>query len=226
MVNTTSQDSQRMSQGQGSNPASQAARAPDDSDKFNKEKFRKNGAKEYEGGVDPIKAENWINNMEITFRAMQVPHTHKTRLATTMLQEEAYHWWRTEEKTKFVTREINFITWSEFVAAFNEQYFPEPVIQQKALEFNNLTQGTDSIREYARKFLQLERFSPRSMDNEKARCSKFFWGLRFELRDQIANIPRRNLNDVVNAAANHELILEQEKIAKNGSFTPKTGVQA
>ena len=39
------------------NPASQAAGAPDDSDKYNKEKFRKNGAKEFEGGVDPIKAE-------------------------------------------------------------------------------------------------------------------------------------------------------------------------
>ena len=81
-------------------------------------------------------------------------------------------------------------------------------------------------REYARKFLQLERFSPGSMDNEKARCSKFFWGLRFELRDRIANIPRNNLIDVVNVAANHELILEQEKIAKKGSFTPKTGVPA
>ena len=40
------------------NPASQAVGAPDDSDKFNKEKFRKNGAKEFMGGVDPIQAEN------------------------------------------------------------------------------------------------------------------------------------------------------------------------
>ena len=48
------------------------------------------------------------------------------------------------------------------------------MIQEKALEFNNLTQGNDAVREYARKFLQLERFSPGSMDNEKARCSKFF----------------------------------------------------
>ena len=78
--------------------------------------------------MDPIKAENWINNMETTFRAMQVPHRHKTRLATIMLEDEAYHWWRTEEKTRFVARDINSITWSEFVAAFNEQYFPEPVI--------------------------------------------------------------------------------------------------
>lgn len=66
------------------NPANLAApRAIDDA-----EKFMKNGAKEFlrgGGGVDPIKAENWINNVETTFRAMQVPHRHKTRLATTML---------------------------------------------------------------------------------------------------------------------------------------------
>ena len=128
------------------------------------------------------------------------------------------------EKTAFIRIDINSVTWSELVTAFNEQYFPEPVIQQKALEFNNLTQGSETVREYARRFLQLERFSPGSMDNEKARCSKFFWGLRFELRDRIANIPRINLNDVINAATNHELILEQEKIAKKGSLNPKPGV--
>ena len=64
------------------------------------------------------------------------------------------------------------------------------------------------------------------MDNEKARCSKFFWGLKFELRDRIANNPRTNLNDVINAATNHELILEQDKIAKKGSINPKPGVPA
>lgn len=67
------------------NPASQAPREVDDLNKFIKETFIKNGAKEFIGGVDLIKAENWINNIETTFRAMQVPHRHKTKLATTLL---------------------------------------------------------------------------------------------------------------------------------------------
>lgn len=49
-----------------------------DSYKYNKEKFIKNGAKEFIGGVDLIKVENWINNMKTTFRAMQLPHRSKT----------------------------------------------------------------------------------------------------------------------------------------------------
>lgn len=65
----------------------------DDSDKYTKEKFVANGAKEIETGVDPIKAESWINNIETTFRAMQVPHRHKTKLATCMILKKKYNWW-------------------------------------------------------------------------------------------------------------------------------------
>ena len=92
----------------------------DDSDKYTKEKFIKNGAKEYVGGIDPIKAKNWVNNMETTFKAMQVPHRHKARLASCMLQEEAYNWWNTLDKSTFQQKEISSITWAEFVAIFNE----------------------------------------------------------------------------------------------------------
>lgn len=69
----------------------------------------------------------------------------------------------------------------------------------------------------------MEKFSLGSLDNEKARCN-FFWGLRFELRDRIANIPRNNLNEVINVVTNHELILEQAKTAKKSSFALKIGV--
>lgn len=65
--------------------ASQALRAAEDSNKYNKEKFITNEAKGFIGRVDLIKDENWINNMKITFRVMQVPHRHKIRLATIML---------------------------------------------------------------------------------------------------------------------------------------------
>lgn len=69
----------------------------------------------------------------------------------------------------------------------------------------------------------MEKFSLGSLDNEKARCN-LLWGLRFELRDRIANIPRNNLNEVINVVTNHELILEQAKAAKKSSFALKIGV--
>lgn len=69
----------------------------------------------------------------------------------------------------------------------------------------------------------MENFSLRSLDNEKARCN-LLWGLRFELRDRIANIPRNNLNEVINVVTNYELILEQAKATKKSSFALKSGV--
>lgn len=88
--------------------SNQAPRAVEDSDKYNKEKFIKNGAKEFVGRVDPIKAKNWINNMETTFRAMQVPHGRKTGLATSMLHEKAYHWWQPMEKSNYNRKGYHF----------------------------------------------------------------------------------------------------------------------
>lgn len=73
------------------NLAIHAPRVVYDAGKFKKENFIKKEAKEFLGGVGPIKAENWINKIETTFRAMQVTLRHKIRFATTMLQE-AYHW--------------------------------------------------------------------------------------------------------------------------------------
>ena len=93
-----------------SDPVGQVPRAREDGDRYTKEKFMKNGAKEFEGGTDPIRAENWINNMETTFRAMKVPPQHQTRLASVMLEGEAFHWWHTEEGSTFRDREIEEIS--------------------------------------------------------------------------------------------------------------------
>lgn len=108
------------------------------------------------------------------------------------------------------------------MASFNEQYFLEPAIQQKILDFNNLTQGNNLVGEYAKKFMKVERFSLGSMENEIARCSKFFRGLRFELREMIVSIPSNSLIEIISATTNHVLIMEQEKVAKKNNFTPKS----
>lgn len=42
----------------------------DDFDKYTKENFTKNGAKEIVRVVGLIKAKNWIKNMETTFKTM------------------------------------------------------------------------------------------------------------------------------------------------------------
>ena len=48
--------------------------AVDDSDRYTVKKFRKNGAEVIIGGIDPMKAESWIEITKKAFRALSVPH--------------------------------------------------------------------------------------------------------------------------------------------------------
>ena len=118
------------------------------------------------------------------------------------------------EKTKFHQREIFSITWVEFVPAFNGQYFQESVVQKKALEFATLAQREDSVREYAKKFLELECFAPGILETDKARADKFFWGLKPELRSRVATVPRGTITKVIETATTHKLVYEHDRAQK------------
>ena len=89
------------------------------------EKFMKNVAKVFKGTTDPEKAEAWTLNMLKSFRAMEVPEVHWVRLATCMLEEAAAFLWEAAMRSDFIGRELNTITWMEFMEVFNVMYFPE-----------------------------------------------------------------------------------------------------
>lgn len=54
--------------------------------------------------------------------------------------------------------------------------------------------------------------------------AKFFYGLKFELRDKITNNLFNNLKVIINVNANHELILEQEAVTKKTSMITKPAI--
>ena len=125
---------------------------------FTLEKFIKNGAKAFKGTTELEKEEAWTLNILKTFRAMEVPENHWVRLASCMLEEEAGFWWEAVQRTNFVGRQFDTITWAEFIDVFNNTYYPDQVREQKAREFTNLKQEKDqTVREYEQKFIQLER---------------------------------------------------------------------
>ena len=105
------------------------------------EKFIKNGAKVFTGTTDPEKAEAWTLNLLKSFRAMEVPEAHWVRLASCMFEEATAFWWDSTQRSNFVGREFNTITWGEFMDIFNVKYYPELIREQKSREFSNLKQG-------------------------------------------------------------------------------------
>lgn len=120
---------------------------------FTLEKFIKNGAKALKGTIEPEKGEAWTLNILKTFKAVEVPGIHhvevpgihQVKVASYMLDEEAAFWWEAVQRTNFVWRQLDTISWVEFIDVFNNTNNLEQVHEQKAREFKNLKQDKDHM---------------------------------------------------------------------------------
>ena len=69
---------------------------------------------------DPMVAENWVNEVEKTFKAFEVPEASKLSLAEFQLKERANDWWVAKKAS--MGEEVG---WTGFKVLFYEKYFPE-----------------------------------------------------------------------------------------------------
>lgn len=78
-----------------------------------------------------------------------------------MLEEEDAFWWEAIQRISIVGRQVDTVTWVEFIDVFNNSYYLEQVCEQKVIEFTNLKQDMDQmVMEYEHKFIQHEHFTP------------------------------------------------------------------
>lgn len=110
---------------------------------FTLEKFIKNGANALKGTIEPEIGEAWTLNILKTFKAVEVPGIHQVKVASYMLDEEATFSWEAVQRTNFVWRQLDTISWVEFIDVFNNTNNLEQVHDQKAREFKNLKQDKD-----------------------------------------------------------------------------------
>ncbi|KAA0066738.1 DNA/RNA polymerases superfamily protein [Cucumis melo var. makuwa] len=100
---------------------------PSDPEKMYRiERLKKLGATVFEGFKDPADVEVWLNMLEKCFDVMSCPEERKVRLATFLLQKEAEGWWKS------------------IIARRNDAH-----------EFLELKQGSLSVAEYERKYIEL-----------------------------------------------------------------------
>ena len=78
------------------------------------------------------------------------------------------------------------LTWAEFQKAFNDNYFPGWMREQKVYEFIELKQVNKTVAEYEAKFTLLARFSPKLVSFEANKVTKFQRGLRAEIQHALA----------------------------------------
>jgi hypothetical protein len=74
------------------------------------------------------------------------------------------------------------------------------MIELKAEEFRNLTQGSMSVAEYHDKFAQLSRYAPHEVANDNDKQRRFLKGLYDELQLQLMSNTYPNFQTLVNHA--------------------------
>ena len=70
------------------------------------------------------------------------------------------------------------VTWQRFKKEFNDRFFPASVRRKKAREFSSLVQGSMTLEQYARKFIELGRFAPHLIATYEMQAERFQEGLR------------------------------------------------
>ncbi|KAM6589972.1 hypothetical protein CsatA_006841 [Cannabis sativa] len=81
------------------------------------ERFRKQHPPEFEGGIDPVVAEEWISRIESILQMLRVDGNDRVKCASYMLRKDARIWWEVVEQTK----DVDTMNWDDFKRVFNEK---------------------------------------------------------------------------------------------------------
>ncbi|XP_028064789.1 uncharacterized protein LOC114267907 [Camellia sinensis] len=172
------------------------------------QKFNKMKPPTFLGGIEPLKTETWMLEIEKLFEVFPCTETQNVLLATYMLKDEAQRWW-------ILIRDNNgTLTWDQFREIFNEKYFPQCFQDRKVSEFQELKQGNMSIVEYEAKFTKLALFAPYMVDTDYKKARKFEGGLALDVFDRVGVLKLPKYVDVLDRALMAEANLAAMKQTK------------
>ncbi|XP_055830853.1 uncharacterized protein LOC129899879 [Solanum dulcamara] len=84
---------------------------------LNFEKMRKMGEVDFEGTIDPIDAEHFLERIERVFEQLESSDVSKFKYAISLLHKDAYEWWGSVPNKK---AKLPVLTWDGFVKEFQE----------------------------------------------------------------------------------------------------------
>ncbi|GMN62276.1 hypothetical protein TIFTF001_031362 [Ficus carica] len=110
-------------------------------------------APEFEGPTDPIKANNWLIDIQVILDFMGLTEQEKVLCASFALKNDIRHWRMTVQ----MRRNVANMSWQDFVAEFRRMYYNREILAAQQDEFNSLKQGSMSVLEAVKKLEQLAR---------------------------------------------------------------------
>ena len=113
----------------------------------------------FRGTVDLGAAYNWKHRLASCLQTINCPLRLCLNIAELYLRGDALVWWDGVRSMR-----DGDMTYEEFLISFDKKYFPREALHQKRNAFENLRQGTRSVREYEREFCQLRLFAGNNFD--------------------------------------------------------------
>ncbi|MQM20727.1 hypothetical protein Taro_053755 [Colocasia esculenta] len=133
-----------------------------------------------------------------------------------MHDERADVWWASLLRTRFEDGAIE-IAWDEFVRLFRAKFVPEHIQDRMEQEFLSLTQNSMTVLEYEAMFVELSKYAPHIVTDERRKAKKFVMGLKPSLRTRLVAFDHRTLDEALSAACRQEGEMEQYLEEKKAS---------
>ncbi|GFY85818.1 hypothetical protein Acr_04g0005560 [Actinidia rufa] len=165
----------------------------------------------FSGEMDPVKANEWLLEMEKNFRLLRCGEQQKVEIGSYLLTGAASRWWNLKG-----IREPS-MNWARFKVIFREKYVPRALQNAKCAEFEHLKQTGKPIAEYEAAFTNLAEYVPHLVATDEMRARRFEDGLRYEIKRVIRPLVLPTYADVLDRA----IIVEQDEMEEEKYFDSK-----
>ncbi|XP_035542906.1 uncharacterized protein LOC109017091, partial [Juglans regia] len=139
----------------------------------------------FDGRLNSLDAESWIERMEQIFEVLYCTDDQKVKYATYHLTDMANKWWKsTRALVQLELGEAVPITLEHFKKIFLDHFFPQTLQESRARQFMDLTQGSMTVAQYATTFMELSRFASYLIPDEEKKAEKFERSLNRRIRER------------------------------------------
>ncbi|XP_058224359.1 uncharacterized protein LOC131333703 [Rhododendron vialii] len=157
-------------------------------------------------GIDPVKANEWLESVENIFQVMTCTNTEKVALAAYNLIGEAQQWWN------LVSKAEPQMEWTRFLVLFNQKYLPQAIKDSKSMEFQDLKQrGNMTVTEYDAQFTTLAHYAEHLIPNDSMKARRFEEGLQPDIRKAVKLLKLQTYAEVLDRAQMLETEEENNK---------------
>ena len=132
------------------------------------------------------------------FDALQCPEEWKVGFAVFYLKDKADLWWAIVRERQ---HELGF-RWGNFKEMIKDHFYPTSLQKAKENEFMQLQQGSMSVLEFASKFMELSRFTPTFVADERLKMNRFEAGLNPIIKERMSVQQYASYVDLYDTAIN------------------------